>query len=888
MDNEYRNGSDLDGQLGENAQAGDNVQSIENAENAENVENAEDIEEVTEDAADEADEPKGQLLDVDLNKEMRKSFLDYSMSVIMQRALPDVRDGLKPVHRRILYTMFENNLSPSGEYRKCADTVGAVLGRYHPHGDASVYDAMVRLAQPFSMRYMLVDGHGNFGSVDGDPPAAYRYTESRMSKITLKMLTDINKNTVDFQGNYDDRLQEPTVLPARFPNLLVNGSTGIAVGMATNIPPHNMGEVIDGVCCVIDNPDCTLEDLMQHIKGPDFPTKGIIMGRAGIRAAYATGRGKITVRARCEIQETRNGRYQIVVTELPYQVNKARLIESIAELHKDKKIEGLSNVNDFSDRKGMNIVIELKREANPQVVLNQLYTYTQLQMSYGIIQLALVNGEPKILTLKQILEEYIDHQFNVITRRTQFDLKNAQDRAHILEALLKALDFIDEVIDILRSSKSIPEGKERLMQRFGFDEIQANHIVQMRLGQLTGLEREKLEEEEAELERKIAEYLNILSSRENVLRVVKTELIAVKEEFSDDRRTEIVNVSGEVDVEDLIPVEECVFTKTRLGYIKRIPADEYRIQRKGGRGKLGLTTREEDFADTVFTASTHDRIMFFTTKGKAYKIKGYEIPEGSRTSKGMNLVNILPIETDEKVSAMLMIPAGAEDEYICMITKNGVIKRTGLSEFRNIRKNGIIAINLDENDVLENVLLTSGSDDIYIATHNGMGIRFNENDARVIGRTARGVKALTFKAEDDYIVGAEILRDSDGGKILTVSETGNGRKNGYDDYRRQSRGGMGCINYRTEKYGAVASIKKVFDDDDVILISEGGIVIRLSAADIRECTRPSKGVKLMRLGEEDRIITMTVTKKSDGDGETQALPTDNEPDDGTLNESDGE
>ena len=855
MDNENKNGTEYD--------------ALEDKDVNETVENIDD-------ASEEADEPKGQLIEVDLNKEMRKSFLDYSMSVIMQRALPDVRDGLKPVHRRILYTMFENNLSPSGEYRKCADTVGAVLGRYHPHGDASVYDAMVRLAQPFSMRYMLVDGHGNFGSVDGDPPAAYRYTESRMSKITLKMLTDINKDTVDFQGNYDDRLQEPTVLPARYPNLLVNGSTGIAVGMATNIPPHNMKEVIDGVCCVIDNPDCTLEDIMQHIKGPDFPTRGIIMGRAGIRAAYATGRGKITVRARCEIQETKNNRYQIVVTELPYQVNKARLIESIAELHKDKKIEGLSNVNDFSDRKGMNIVIELKREANPQVVLNQLYTYTQLQVSYGIIQLALVNGEPKILTLKQIIEEYIDHQFNVITRRTQFDLKNAQDRAHILEALLKALDFIDEVIDILRSSKSIPEGKERLMQRFGFDEVQANHIVQMRLGQLTGLEREKLEDEEAELERKIAEYLHILSSRETVLEVVKNELIAIRDEFADDRRTEIVNVSGEVDVEDLIPVEECVFTKTRLGYIKRIPADEYRSQRKGGRGKLGLTTREEDVADTVFTASTHDRIMFFTTKGKAYKIKGYEIPEGSRTSKGMNLVNILPIETDEKVSAMLMIPADAEDEYICMITRNGVIKRTSLSDFRNIRKNGIIAINLDENDVLENVLLTTGNDDIYIATHNGLGIRFNENDARVIGRTARGVKALTFKSEDDYIVGAEILRDGDGGKILTVSETGNGRKNGYEDYRCQSRGGMGCINYRVEKYGAVASIKKVFDDDDVILISEAGIVIRLSAADIRECARPSKGVKLMRLGDDDKIITMTVTKKADGYGETEALPVDND------------
>lgn len=832
-----------------------------------------DNENINNNTPDTEEEPKGQLLDVDLNKEMRKSFLDYSMSVIMQRALPDVRDGLKPVHRRILYTMYENNLTPDKEYRKCADTVGSVLGRYHPHGDASVYDAMVRLAQTFSLRYMLVDGHGNFGSVDGDPPAAYRYTESRMSKISLKMLTDINKDTVDFQGNYDDRLKEPVVLPSRFPNLLANGSTGIAVGMATNIPPHNIKEVIDGMCCVIDNPDCTLEDIMQYIKGPDFPTAGIIMGRAGIRAAYATGRGKITVRSRCEIQETKSGRYQISVTELPYQVNKARLIESIAQLHKDKKIEGLANVNDYSSREGMNILIELKREANPQVVLNQLYSLTQLQISYGIIQLALVNGEPRVLTLKQILEEYIDHQFNVVKRRTEFDLKKAQDRAHILKALLKALDFIDEVIEILRSSKSIPEGKERLCDRFGFDDIQANHIVQMRLGQLTGLEREKLEEEQAQLEKQIAEFLHILSSRETVLEVVKKEAIEIRDEFADDRRTEIVNVSGEVDVEDLIPEEECVFTKTRMGYIKRIPADEYRIQRKGGRGKLGLTTREEDVVDTMFTCSTHDYVMFFTTKGKAYKIKGYEIPEGSRTSKGMNLVNILPIESDEKASAMLMIPKDAADENILMVTRNGVIKRTALSDFKNIRKNGIIAINLDENDVLENVLLTDGNSDVFIATHNGLGIRFNENDARVIGRQSRGVKAITFKKDDDYIVGAELINEGDGGKILTVTETGNGRKSDYSDYRVQSRGGMGTINYKVDKFGKVASIKKVFADDDVILVSENGIVIRISAESIRECSRPSKGVKVMRLDENDRIITMTVTKKSE-DEETTSLPAD--------------
>ena len=815
------------------------------------------------------EEPKGTLVQVDLNKEMRSYFLDYSMSVITQRALPDVRDGLKPVHRRILYTMHENNLTPDKEYRKCADTVGSVLGRYHPHGDASVYDAMVRLAQTFSTRYVLVDGHGNFGTVDGDPPAAYRYTESRMSKISLEMLTDIDKDTVDFTGNYDDRLKEPTVLPARFPNLLVNGSTGIAVGMATNIPPHNMGEVIDGMCCVIDNPDCSLEDIMQHIKGPDFPTRGIIMGRSGIRAAYATGRGKITVRARCEIQEGRNGRYQIIVTELPYQVNKARLIEAIADLHKEKRLEGISDINDYSSREGMNITIDLKRDANPQVVLNQLYSFTQLQTTFGVIQLALVDGVPKVLTLKEMLLHYIDHQVNVVTRRTEFDLKKARERQHILEALLKALDFIDEVISILRSSKTIAEGKERLMERFGFDEIQANHIVQMRLGQLTGLEREKLQEEELALEEKIARFMEILSSRENVLALVKDEALVIRDKFSDDRRTEIANISGEVDIEDLIPEEDCVFTKTSMGYIKRMSVDEYQLQKKGGKGKIGITRREEDVVDTMFTASTHSHIMFFTTKGKAYMIKGYEIPEGSRTSKGMNLVNILPIEGDEKVTTMLMIPKDHDDLFLCMVTKHGVLKRTELENFKNIRKSGIIAINLDEGDVLQNVLLTTGNEDLFIATKKGLGIRFNETDARVIGRTARGVRALKFKYADDEVVGMEILDEEKGGKLLTVSEWGNGRKSDFSDYHIQSRGGFGSINYRVAKYGDVAAIKVVYEDDDVILISEQGIIIRIAAESIRECSRPSKGVRLMRLSENDKVITLTLAKNN---GEETSLP----------------
>ncbi|MBQ6707921.1 MAG: DNA gyrase subunit A [Clostridia bacterium] len=816
------------------------------------------------------------LINVDINNEMRKSFLDYSMSVITARALPDVRDGLKPVHRRILYTMFENNLYPEKAYRKCADTVGAVLGRYHPHGDASVYDAMVRLAQDFSMRYMLVDGHGNFGSVDGDPPAAYRYTESKMSKISMEMLSDIDKETVDFAPNYDDRLKEPTVLPSKYPNLLVNGSSGIAVGMATNIPPHNLTEVVDAVCCVIDNPEAELEDIMQFIKGPDFPTAGTIMGRSGIRAAYATGRGKITLRAKAEIVEGKNGRFSIMVTELPYQVNKARLIESIADLVKDKRIEGISDINDYSSREGLKVVIDLKRDANPQVILNQLYSFTQMQITFGAILLALVDGVPKILTLKQILEHYIDHQRDVIERRTQFDLKKAQERAHILEGLKIALDFIDEVIAILRSSPDQPTGKARLIERFGLSDVQAQAIVQMRLGQLTGLEREKIEEELEALKLKIADFLDILATPARVFEIIKTELTVIKNKFGDERRTSIENVTGEVDIEDLIPEETCVFTLTSMGYIKRQPVDVYQTQNRGGKGVKGMTRREEDVAQTMFTCSTHDYVMFFTTTGKTYRLKGYEIPEGSRTSKGMNVVNLLPLEADEKISAMIQVPQVDEDLFLCMVTRAGIIKRTKLSEYKNVRKNGLIAINLDEGDELAWVRITSGDDDLIVATKKGMAIRFNENDARAIGRTARGVKSIALN-DGDEVIGMDVIRD--GARILTVSETGYGRKSEPSDYRIQSRGGKGLLNYRVAKYGDVAAIRVIDEDEDIILIASDGIIIRISAASISTFARPSKGVRVMRVTEGEKLVTIT-TAPTEEDSETDELPED----DGTGNE----
>lgn len=802
------------------------------------------------------------IIDVDLNKEMRKSFLDYSMSVIVSRALPDVRDGLKPVHRRILYTMYERNLTPDKPYHKCAATVGAVLGDYHPHGDMSVYDAMVRLAQSFSMRYMLIDGHGNFGSVDGDPPAAYRYTESRMSKMAMSMLTDIEKETVDYMPNYDDSRKEPVVLPSRFPNLLVNGSTGIAVGMATNIPPHNLREVIDGMCCLIDNPDAGLEELMEHIKGPDFPTAGIVMGRSGIRAAYGTGRGKIIVRARAEIQETKNGRFSIVVSELPYQVNKARLIENIAELVKEKRIEGISDINDYTSREGMHMVVDLKRDANPQVVLNQLYTFTQMQTTFGVIMLALVNGEPRVLTLKEVLRNYIDFQCEVVVRRTRYDLRKAQERAHILEGLLIALDFIDEVIEILRSSKDQPEGRERLMQRFGLDEPQAQAIVQMRLGQLTGLERHKIEEEMAQLKEKIAEYMEILSSETRVLEIVKEEALVLRNKYGDDRRTEIANISGEVDIEDLIPEETCVFTMTTLGYIKRQPVDTYRIQKRGGRGVIGMARREEDVAETMFTCSTHDYVMFFTSDGRTYRLKGYEIPEGSRTSKGMNIVNLLPITPDVKVNAMIRVPEFSEGQYLCMVTRKGIIKRTELEAYRNVRKNGVIAISLDENDELAWVHLTSGEDDLLVATRKGMSIRFHETDARPLGRTARGVKAIEL-SESDEVVGMAVLKED--GTVLTVSETGYGRRSEVTDYRLQSRAGKGTINYHTEKYGDVAAVRLIREEEDVILISSDGIIIRIPTDEIRLCARPSKGVRVMRVNEGEKVVTLTSADHDEGE-----------------------
>ena len=802
------------------------------------------------------------IIDVDLNKEMRKSFLDYSMSVIVSRALPDVRDGLKPVHRRILYTMYERNLTPDKPYHKCAATVGAVLGDYHPHGDMSVYDAMVRLAQSFSMRYMLIDGHGNFGSVDGDPPAAYRYTESRMSKMAMSMLTDIEKETVDYMPNYDDSRKEPVVLPSRFPNLLVNGSTGIAVGMATNIPPHNLREVIDGMCCLIDNPDAGLEELMEHIKGPDFPTAGIVMGRSGIRAAYGTGRGKIIVRARAEIQETKNGRFSIVVSELPYQVNKARLIENIAELVKEKRIEGISDINDYTSREGMHMVVDLKRDANPQVVLNQLYTFTQMQTTFGVIMLALVNGEPRVLTLKEVLRNYIDFQCEVVVRRTRYDLRKAQERAHILEGLLIALDFIDEVIEILRSSKDQPEGRERLMQRFGLDEPQAQAIVQMRLGQLTGLERHKIEEEMAQLKEKIAEYMEILSSETRVLEIVKEEALVLRDKYGDDRRTEIANISGEVDIEDLIPEETCVFTMTTLGYIKRQPVDTYRIQKRGGRGVIGMARREEDVAETMFTCSTHDYVMFFTSDGRTYRLKGYEIPEGSRTSKGMNIVNLLPITPDVKVNAMIRVPEFSEGQYLCMVTRKGIIKRTELEAYRNVRKNGVIAISLDENDELAWVHLTSGEDDLLVATRKGMSIRFHDTDARPLGRTARGVKAFEL-SESDEVVGMAVLKED--GTVLTVSETGYGRRSEVTDYRLQSRAGKGTINYHTEKYGDVAAVRLIREEEDVILISSDGIIIRIPTDEIRLCARPSKGVRVMRVNEGEKVVTLTSADHDEGE-----------------------
>ena len=821
----------------------------------------------------EDDMPKAKLISVDIEKEMKKSFLDYSMSVIVSRALPDVRDGLKPVHRRILYTMYINGLEPSKPYKKCAATVGDVLGKFHPHGDASVYDAMVRLAQDFSMRAPLVDGHGNFGSIDGDPPAAYRYTESRMSRMATKMLTDIDKDTVDFMGNYDDSLKEPVVLPSKYPNLLVNGSVGIAVGMATNIPPHNLRETVEATCCLIDNPDATLDDLMEHIKGPDFPTGGIIMGRAGIRAAYATGRAKLILRSRAEIQEWKNDRYRIVVSEIPYMVNKARLIESIADLVKEKRIEGISDLRDESDREGLRIVIELKRDANAQVVLNQLYTYTQLQDTCGVIMLALVNGQPKVLSLKEMLQNYIDFQREVIIRRTKFELKKLREREHILEGLKIAQDNIDEVIRIIRSGKDDNENRPRLMERFGLSEIQANAILQMRLGRLSALNREAIENELAEIRANIERLEEVLGDIHLVDNIIKTEMREVAEKFGDERRTGIETISGEMDLEDLIPVEDRVITLTHFGYIKSQPVEAYKAQRRGGRGISGMTRRDEDYVESLFTVSTHDYILFFTDKGKVFRIKGYEIPESQRTARGTNIVNVLPLEQDEKVTTLIKLGGIIDEEgsYLTMVTKAGVIKRTRLSAYRNVRKSGLNAISLDEGDELKWVRLTGGEDELVVATKKGMAIHFKETDARELGRTARGVRAIEMD-EGDEVVGMEIVEE--GKKLLTISAGGKGRRTEFADYRIQNRGGKGLQNYKTDE---VAGIKAVSDDDDIIAISSDGIIIRLSVNEVNVQQRGASGVKVMRLASEDsRVVSFTVAPKGEDDEEGEETSAEGE------------
>ena len=800
----------------------------------------------------------------DVKQEIESAFLDYSMSVIVSRALPDVRDGLKPVHRRILYTMHERGNDPQHPYRKSADTVGAVLGAYHPHGDASVYDAMVRLAQDFSMRYPLVDGQGNFGSVDGDPPAAYRYTEARMSKMACELLTDIEKDTIDWDPNFDETKKEPHVLHSRFPNLLCNGSTGIAVGMATNIPPHNLCEVVDGCIALIDDPEIDLAGLMDYIKGPDFPTGGIIMGRSGIRAAYATGRGKITLRGRAEIEEKKNGRYQIVITEIPYMVNKARMIENIADLVKEKRIEGISDLNDESNRHGMRVVVELKKEANPQVVLNNLYRYTQLQDTVGVILLALDNGVPKIMTLKTMLQRYVEFQDQVIRRRTQFDLKKARERAHILEGLKRAVDIVDEVIYAIRHcGGGQAEAKAAIMEQFGFDDVQADAICKFPLGRLAGLEIKKIENELSDLSGKIADWTAILNDDSRVLGIVKEELTALKEKFGDDRRTEIAHVSGEVDIEDLIPEEECVFTLTHEGYIKRQPKDTYQVQRRGGRGISSMATKEEDFVEELFIGSTHDHMLFVTNTGRVFRLKGYQIYEGSRTSKGTNIVNLLQLQEGEKVTTMLRQPDGSLDGYLTMITQNGLIKRTALAEYANIRKGGLNAVSLYEGDALAWTHITSGEDELVLATHDGQAIRFAESDARSVGRTSHGVRAINL-AEGDYVVGAGVARE--GATVFTVTEGGKGRRSQLSDYRLQSRGGKGIRNYAQ---GGVAGVKILDEDDDVILISQEGILIRMHAADINVQSRYGSGVRVMRLAESDRVVTVA---RSERDEENAQAP----------------
>ena len=802
--------------------------------------------------------PDQHIVESPLVPEMEQSYIEYAMSVIVGRALPDVRDGLKPVHRRILYAMYEDNLTSDRPFKKSATCVGDVLGRYHPHGDASVYDALVRLAQDFSMRYMLVDGHGNFGSVDGDPPAAYRYTEARLSKISNEMLRDIEKDTVDWDPNFDESRKEPRVLPCRFPNLLVNGSSGIAVGMATNIPPHNLREVIGACICVLDNPDATLSDLMEHVKGPDFPTRGIIMGRSGIRAAYATGRGRLMVRARHEFEEFNNGRTRIIITELPYQVNKRMLIKAIADQVEDKRLEGISDIRDESDRNGMRIVIELKRDANPQVVLNRLFAQTQLQTTFAINMLALVENQrqPKILSLRHIIDEYLKFQEEIIIRRTRFDLKKAQERAHLLEGLLIAQDNIDEVIKIIRSSYD--NAKENLMQRFGLDDVQAQAILDMRLKALQGLDREKLQTEYKELEEKIAYFLRILSDEGLVKSILKEELTAIADKFGDDRKTEIQDVEDELDIEDLIEEEQCVFTLTENGYIKRTPVSEYAAQSKGGMGKKGITTREEDTVVDVFTASTHDHILFFTDTGKVYRKKGYQIPESGKAAKGVNIVNIIQVETGERVQAMLHFrETGDEELYLFMTTRNGTVKRLEVSALKNLRNNGIRALTLDEGDELISVVETRGSDRVLIATHDGQAVCFDETDVRPMGRTAVGVRGIRLR-DGDYVIGA--ARADAGKTVLSITEKGYGKRTPIEEYRITNRGGLGIRNYMvTDKTGCVVGMKLVDGTEDLLLVTAAGILIRTPVDSIRIAGRATQGVIVMRFKEEgDRVISLAL------------------------------
>ena len=798
------------------------------------------------------------IIPIEITDEVQDAFMQYSMAVLVSRALPDVRDGLKPVHRRILYTMYEKNLLPENAYRKCADTVGAVLGSYHPHGDASVYDALVRMAQDFSLRYTLVDGHGNFGSVDGHPAAAYRYTEARMSKLAVDMLADIDKETVDWRPNYDDRLLEPVTLPSKFPQLLVNGSVGIAVGMATKIPPHNLAETIDCMAAIIDNPDITVTEMNEIMPGPDFPTGGIIMGRAGIRAAYSTGRGKIVVRARTEIEEVRTNKYQIVITEIPYMVNKRELVTSMVELVDSKRIEGIDNIVDYTSREGLKIVVELKKDVNPQVVLNKLFSYTQLQSTFGVIMLALADGKPQIMNLKEIFQHFIKYQEEVVRRRTIFDLKKARERAHIFEGLKIALDYIDEVIKIIRASKNIQDAKEQLMARFPLDEIQATKIVEMRLGQLSGLERQKIEEELARLKALIIELEGILADEKKILEIVKEEALKIRDKYADDRRTEISAIEGEVDIEDLIPVEDCVMTLTDMGYIKRLPADTYKAQHRGGRGIKGMTTKEEDVAQQMFICSSHDYVLFFSNMGKVYKLKAYEVPEGSRTAKGLNIVNLLPLESGENVTAMLKVSDFEEDKMLCMLTKRGIVKRTALSAYANVRKNGLIAIGLNEDDELRWVKMTSGDDELIVATKLGFAIRFNEKDARELGRTAHGVRAIRLR-DEDKVIGVAVV--SEGEYFLTVTETGFGRLSSPDDYRGQSRGGKGLTNYKVAKYGNVAEITMVNLDEDLIMISSDGVIIRIPVEDISIFARAAKGVRVMKVNDGAKLITLSRAEK---------------------------